>query len=142
MKILSFYLLLAFTLLSCDFGSDKQKEKQWVFAEIVTESKTDTTEYFYFGQMNKSVIDEIDNDLDRKGMFKLSNVRLWNNDNLLETYEDEQLSGDLLFKIEDVEELTLYKDDPIYFYDKDRLHESALKLIDSSRVVVRDSLAE
>ena len=59
-------------------------------------------------------------------MFNLTNIRLWNED-LLELYEDDELQGNLMFKIEDIEEITFYKDDPIFLFDENVLHESSLK---------------
>ena len=117
-------------LVSCDFQSEENKfkqKKQWVYIELVTESKTDTSEYFYYGQINKSLIDDIESDKDKKGLFNLSNIRFWNND-LLELYEDDNLVGDLVFRVQDIEEVILYKDDPINLFDKTELHESAKML--------------
>ena len=131
MKKLLPLLLITFTLclISCNFNSDhkmKKQEKQWVYVEIVTESKTDTSDYFYYGQVNKSLIDDIDANKRQKGLFYLTNIRLWN-EGLLELYEDDELQGNLMFKIEDIEEITLYKDDPIFLFEVKQLHESALK---------------
>lgn len=60
-------------------------------------------------------------------MFTLSNIRYWNDNNLLELYEDDKLEGDLIFKIQDIEEVILYKDDPINLFKLEELHESAKK---------------
>lgn len=63
-----------------------------------------------------------------KGLFVLFNVRYVNNDDLLELYEDDKLSGDLVFRIQDIEELVFYKDDPIQLFEIEDLHSSALEL--------------
>lgn len=91
-------------------------------------SPTDSTDYFYFGQINKSLISEIDSNENKKGLFTLSNIRYWNDNELLELYEDEKLKGSVIFKIQDIEEITLYKDDPIYLFDLEELHESTKTL--------------
>lgn len=117
-------------LLSCDYKAEKnhlEPEMQWVYVEIVTESRKDTTEYFYYAQMKKSIIDEIELNEDKKGLFSLYNIRYMNNDGLLELYEDEILKGTLIFKIQDIEEVTLYKDDPVNLFALEELHESTKK---------------
>ena len=114
---------------SCDLVEldSKPKEKQWVYIELSTISKTDTTDYFLYGQINKSIINKIDND-DSEGLFLISKARFMNDDKMLELYEDEEYSGELVFKIQDIEEIKLYNDDPVQLFDINKLHESAKKL--------------
>ena len=106
---------------------NKEPQKEWVYIELVTTSPRDTTDYFYFGQMKKSIINSINANEEKKGLFTLTNIRLWNDDDLLELYEDEKLKGTIIFKIQDIQEVTIYKDDPINLYDLEKLHESSLK---------------
>lgn len=125
------FLILIFCLTSCGFLNEnpaEQIDKQWVYVELTTKSKTDTTDYFYFGQIKKSIVDNIDLNDEPVGLFTLSDIRYWNTDDLIELYEDEKLTGDKIFKIEDIKEVTLYKDDPIYLYDLKDLHKSAKRL--------------
>ena len=125
-----FISTLSLLLFSCDFidRENKNLEKQWVYIELITESKSDTTEYFYFGQINKSILNKIESENIENAHFRLSNIRYWNDDHLLELYEDEDLVGELIFRLKDIEEITLYKDDPIKLFDKDELHESIRNL--------------
>lgn len=130
LKNISLVFTLAISLTSCVFLDEKPSEnikKQWVYVELVTESKTDTTEYFYFGQIRNSLVEAINLNENKKGLFTLSNIRYWNDNNLLELYEDDKLEGDLIFKIQDIEEVILYKDDPINLFKLEELHESAKK---------------
>lgn len=126
--LIGFFTIL---LMSCNLGNNKPTDefkKQWVYVELVTTSKTDTSEYFYFGQMNKSLVDDIEANKEKSGLFMLSNIRYWNNNDLLQLYEDERLEGDLIFKLEDIEEVVLYKDDPINLFSIDQLDKSIKKL--------------
>tara|TARA_R110002012_G_scaffold321930_1_gene552457 strand:- start:37481 stop:37909 length:429 start_codon:yes stop_codon:yes gene_type:complete len=126
-----FIFLLTLSLSSCKFTNEKpivEPERQWVYIELVTQSKKDTTDYFYYGQIKKSLIKEIDLHEDKKGLFMLSNVRYINDDDLLQLYEDSNLDGNLMFKIQDIEEVVLYKDDPVNFFDTKELHESAIAI--------------
>lgn len=130
LKNISLVFTLAISLTSCVLLDEKPSEnikKQWVYVELVTESKTDTTEYFYFGQIRNSLVEAINLNENKKGLFTLSNIRYWNDNNLLELYEDDKMEGDLIFKIQDIEEVILYKDDPINLFELEELHESAKK---------------
>ena len=84
-------------------------------------------DYFFYGQINKSIIKKIDNN-DSEGLFLLSKARFVNDDDFLELYKDEKYSGELVFKLQDVEEIRLYNDDPVQLFDINELHESAKKL--------------
>ena len=127
--LLKLIALVIFSFGSCDLVEldSKTKEKQWVYIELSTISKTDTVDYFFYGQINKSIIKKIDND-DSEGLFLLSKARFVNDDDFLELYKDEKYSGELVFKLQDVEEIRLYNDDPVQLFDINELHESAKKL--------------
>ena len=128
--ILISLLTLSTCLTSCNNLNNKtieESQKEWVYVELITISPRDTTDYFYFGQMKKSIINNINANEEKKGLFTLSNIRLWNDDDLLELYEDEKLKGTIIFKIQDIQEVTIYKDDPVNLFDLEKLHESALK---------------
>ncbi|WP_229792674.1 hypothetical protein, partial [Ulvibacter litoralis] len=120
--------ILSTLLTSCDYQKEKslkEQKKQWVYIELTTVSPRDTTDYFYFGQIKESLIGEIDSNEEKKGLFTLSNIRYWNDDDLLELYEDDKLKGSMIFKIQDIQEITLYKDDPLNLYDLEEIDESA-----------------
>ena len=127
--LLKLIALVILSFGSCDLIEldSKTKEKQWVYIELSTISKTDTTDYFLYGQINKSIINKIDND-DSEGLFLISKARFMNDDKMLELYEDEEYSGELVFKIQDIEEIKLFNDDPVQLFNINELHESAKKL--------------
>ncbi len=101
------------------------KNKKWVFVELKTTLLRDTSDYFYFGQISEEIINQIDNNQNTTGLFILSNIRFWNNDDLLEIYEDEELGGFKIFRVSDIHHLRTYKKDPVLIYDMDELHESS-----------------
>lgn len=129
-SIFLFVLFLCVLNLSCTEkeNSEPAKEKQWVYVELVTKSPTVTTDYFYFGQVNTSIINTIEEVECKNQFFTLYNIRYWNNDDLLQTYEDEQFSGNKVFKIQDIQEITPHKIDPIFYFDSTELHSSTLRI--------------
>ena len=58
----------------------------------------------------------------------MSNIRYWNDDDLLQIYEDDDDFGYKIFRISDIQYITSFKKDPIYNLDLEKLHESAKKL--------------
>ncbi len=136
-KLLFTCLLIAFScsLISCDIPqkTPEIKGKQWVYVEMVTESKTDTSEYFLYGQMKKSILEKINSDSSTKGLFVLTNVRFTNDDQLLELYENDKVGSSLIFRIEDIEEVIFYQDDPIYVLDIDELSDATKKIRERNR---------
>jgi len=131
-SLIHLFSILTLTLLisSCDI-QEKTPEiqgKQWVYVELITQSKKDTSDYFYYGQIKKSVLERINTDSSAEGLFVLSSVRFTNDDQELELYENDKVGSTLMFRIQDIEEITFYKDDPVYLFEMDELHESAKKL--------------
>lgn len=126
------FSILTLTLLisSCDIQEKTHeiKGKQWVYVELITQSKKDTSDYFYYGQIKKSVLEKINSNPSAEGLFVLSSVRFTNDDQELEIYENDKVGSSLMFRIQDIEEITFYKDDPVYLFDLNELHESAKKI--------------
>lgn len=123
--ILISIITLTILLSSCGFNtqrSSKAKGKQWVYIELTTVTTSDTTNYYYYGQVKKSLIRDIDSNAGLTGLFTLSNIRYWNDNDLLEIYEDEDLEGSIVFSIQDIKEIVLYKVDPVYSFEIDELH--------------------
>lgn len=88
----------------------------------------DTSDYFYYGQINESVIEEINSDESKTGLFILSNIRYWDDNDLLQVYENNKFSGNKIFRIQAIQHLILFKDDPINLFDTTELHETAKEL--------------
>jgi hypothetical protein len=51
-----------------------------------------------------------------------------NKDDLLTIYDDKETFGVLAFRIEDIQHIMLYKDDPVYLFEIEELDESALRM--------------
>jgi hypothetical protein len=109
--------------------SNASLDQIWVYVELETSNKKDTTIYYFYGKMNQSIYDEIDRNPKAAGLFVLSDVRyIRKEDDLLAVYEDEETFGNLVFRIEDIVHMTLFKKDPVFIFELDELHDSALQL--------------
>jgi len=100
----------------------------WVYIELVVDMPNDTSSYYYYGQINESVFTQINNNPQSNGLFILSDIRFWNDDDLLEVYENEDYIGKRVFHIQDIRQIRAYKKDPIYVYKPEELHFSARSL--------------
>ncbi len=105
--------------------------KKWVYIEIKKVLPRDTTDYFYYGQINESLIEKINAKEDLSGLFILSNIRYWNDDDLLTVYEDKEHYDSRIFQIHDIQTVVPYKDDPINLFNMEELHESSKALRDT-----------
>ena len=105
-----------------------QPKKIWVYIEVQTEKVRDTSDYYYYGQINESIVNEIEMDKNTEGLFILSNIRYWNDDDLLQVYDDNERDGYKIFQIQSIQYIQPYKKDPIFIFEKDELHETARKI--------------
>lgn len=123
-----FLLLTAFfLLLGCDFApktKSNSKEKQWVSITLESVLHSDTSDYYYFGQVSKSLFDDLEKN-NLTGFFSLDNIRYVNDSNQLEVYEDSLFWGNRFFKKKDIERIERIKKDPVYTYNFEDLHLSA-----------------
>jgi hypothetical protein len=115
---------------SIDYQKTNNQTKLWVWVELKITLPRDTTDYFYYGQINESIIEKIESDEDENGLFILSNIRYWNDDDLLQVYEDKDHYDYKIFHIQDIQQLIPYKADPINVLEIDELHETTKALRD------------
>lgn len=114
-KFLVVMLLIAFIFAGCDFSLNSVKDnqsKQWVFMKIQSHMLRDSIEYFYYGQVDKSVIDRINRN-DCSGFVMLSNIRYINDSDKIEIYEDDTDWGSRIYRIKNVVQIDILKQDPI-----------------------------
>ena len=102
--------------------------KVWVYIEIQKILVRDTSDYYYYGQIKESVLEKFNNNENVKGVFTLSNIRYWNDNDLFQIYENDERSDYKIFQLSDIQYISPYKVDPILLFEEEKLHESALKL--------------
>jgi hypothetical protein len=89
-------------------------KKTWVYVELEIATKGDTSEYYYFGQINQRILDKLASDENYKGFFVLENVRYYNDSDEIEDYQDSSDSGTLFFRTQDITKIEVLKTDPLY----------------------------
>lgn len=95
----------------------KSSEKIWIFSQInVNRKNNKIEEYFYYGQINKSLYEKIKAQKIKHGFFAIENVRYWTTDNKIAAFSDDMSSGELLFRIEDIRKIELQKSGPVIGY--------------------------
>lgn len=107
---------IIFTLISCNLNlrDNLSQEKAWVYVELEAITSSDTSSYYYYGQISQQLLDKIDEKNQNKGLFMLSNIRYLDDFNEMKAYEDEYDQGSLFFRIQDIVKIQVLKEDPLY----------------------------
>lgn len=130
---LPFFFLTIIFLFSCNVSDAKKPQKKermtWVYLEAQTITQKDTTANYIYGKVKERLVNNLDN---KKGkeIFKVTDIRYFNNDDLFQLYKDDNEAGILFFKVESIQKISVYSRDPIYSFDKEDLHQSTLEIIE------------
>ncbi|MFT5582330.1 MAG: hypothetical protein ACI9G9_001595, partial [Psychromonas sp.] len=108
MKSISAIILLSgIMLISCGKAtkgseSETKSNLRWVYLVAQTAMQTDTTEFFLYGQIKTAIAEDLMGNQKSSGVFHIEKLRYYNDDDLLEIYEDEKDEGLFIFRIQDV----------------------------------------
>jgi len=126
--------ILFFSCLDSKYDTSKKESKIWVYLEIETVIKKDTTPTYIYGQIKKSILQKMQNDPNASGVFFVDNTRFINDDDLLQVYADRKDTGLLGFRIEEIKTIDVLKKDPIRTFDENELHESSKKVFKNKKI--------
>jgi hypothetical protein len=126
-------LAILFTLSACDL-EEKLFPKQpfedgpkiWTFIQYhVPEKEGGFEDYYYFGLVNENLYQKIKRHEIKDGLIFMEQVKYWNTEDVIESYEDEIYSDEMAFRIEDIIKFELVKKEPVvgFSYSKDELIE-------------------
>jgi hypothetical protein len=107
--------------------SETKSNLRWVYLVAQTAMQTDTTEFFLYGQIKTAIAQDLMENQKSSGVFHIEKLRYYNDDDLLEIYEDEKDEGLFIFRIQDVRRVELLKKDPVLSMDEEELSEKSLK---------------
>lgn len=103
------------------------KDRTWVYVELETVTFDDTTNYYYFGQMKQDLLESFDKVQELKGLFTLTNVRYYGDNDIVTLYSDERDKGLLIFKIDDIVKIDVLNRDPMLDNEQDVSPEKPLE---------------
>ncbi|MFT7345215.1 MAG: hypothetical protein ACI9XP_001809 [Lentimonas sp.] len=131
-SISAIILLFGIMLVSCGKATKGNKSEtksnlRWVYLVAQTAMQTDTTEFFLYGQIKTAIAEDLMGNQKSSGVFHIEKLRYYNDDDLLEIYEDEKDEGLFIFRIQDVRRIELLKKDPVLSMDEEELSEKSLK---------------
>ena len=87
--------------------------KVWVFAQFNVPEENDELEtYYYYGEVSKTIYDAVSSNRLTQGFISLKKVKYWGNDDRIHAYEDEENTGDIIFRIENISRMMLVKGEP------------------------------
>ena len=111
-------------ILGCDIQSEvtaynavEDEHKVWIFAQFNTpyegdDGDTKLDSYYYYGKVSESLFNLVKNNELHKGYILLEEVRYWGTDDKVYEYRDEEYSGEILFRIEDLVKVNLVHTPP------------------------------
>lgn len=103
-------------------------ERVWAFLQVNVQEEEDGVEsYYYFAQISQTIYQGISRNELSEGFLLLENVRYWGNDDLIYDYKDIEYSGEIVFRIEDVQRISLINSEPVVGlgYEQYELQENA-----------------
>lgn len=93
-------------------GDDDQRV--WAFLQINVQEEEDGVEsYYYFAQISQTLYQGISRNQLSEGFLRLENVRYWGNDDLIYDYKDIEYTGEIVFRIEDIQRISLINNEPV-----------------------------
>ena len=105
---------LVLLLVGCNNVSTEvlNTKKTWVYVElkVITE---DTDYYYYFGQVNQSILDKLAMDKGYSSLFVLNNMRYNDDFDKIQEYADSRDDGTMFFRTDDIVKLEVLKHDPL-----------------------------
>ncbi len=121
-KQLSTLLIFCFALQACntDLGlsirsdEDETPDTQvLVFAQFnVPEEGDKLDSFWYYGEVSEKLYQSFSTNKIQSGFIRLKNVHYWGNDDVLYEYKDEEETGELTFRIEDIRRVRLINQFP------------------------------
>lgn len=123
--------IIILSLSSCSFNlKDTQTETKykWIYLEAQTVMKNDTTPQYLYGKVKQDFLENLDRK-SKHAMFGLYDIRYVNPEGDFQIYKDGNEAGEIFFQVESIKKISVYERDPIYSFDKEDLHETALEVI-------------
>jgi protease II len=113
------FMLLLFVLLGgCDrtqqssISYENSKQKTWVYLEIKSKGEETDYRYYLYGEIKKQLFFDISNNVIESGFFMISDVKYYDDNNLVANYADDLYTGTLVFRIEDIQMIKELKKAP------------------------------
>ena len=120
-KLITVYYAVSLLLFSgCDLESTTVQIQQygdgktmWVSFHFNIPEEDKVAAYYYIGRIKEQMYELIVDGEIKEGMLLLRDVRYW--DEVYKEYEDDEYSGDIVFRVEHIAKMIPVKGDPMTF---------------------------
>lgn len=118
MRNITILIFFVVVLAACDqmkMSANSYENSQktvWTYVEIQSDGADSDYRYFLFGEMKESLFDDISNNVIEAGFFMLASVKYYDSNNLVAEYSDDEYTGNLVFRIEDIQMIKQMKKAP------------------------------
>ena len=129
MKYIVLILSIVVLLSACDQMTNSAKsyenshKKIWTYVEVKSEDESSDYRYFLFGEMKENLFIDISNNVIESGFFMLESVKYYDNNNLVANYANDLYTGNLVFRIEDIQMIKKMKKAPLIGIEADEATE-------------------
>lgn len=102
---------------------ENSQKTVWTYVEIESDGKSTDYRYFLFGEMKESLFNDISNNVIESGFFMLASVKYYDNNNVVANYSDDLYTGNMVFRIEDIQIIKKMKKTPLIGIGADKATE-------------------
>ena len=92
---------------------ENSHKKIWTYVEIESKGESSDYRYFLFGEMKENLFNDISNNVIESGFFMLASVKYYDNNNVVANYSDDLYTGNMVFRIEDIQMIKKMKKAPL-----------------------------
>jgi len=119
--LISFLLLLA----ACNAGDELSavsklgsQERIWAYMQFnIPEENEQIESYYYFAEVSEKLFNQISANQINQGFISLNNVKYWGENDTIIDYADDEYSGNLVFRIENIERIERMNGEPVFGND-------------------------
>lgn len=120
-------LLLVFLITACNSSDEVTAlsklgdgERVWAYMQFnIPEEDDKIDSYYYFGEVSEQLYELISSNQINQGFISLNNVKYWGDNDRIIDYADDEYSGNLVFRIENIERIEKMNGEPVFNNEAD-----------------------
>ena len=123
------FIVIAITLLltACNANDEVtaisklgSQDRVWAYMQFNIPEEGDKFEsYYYFGEVSEDLLNMISENQINEGFISINNVKYWGDNDKVVDYADDEYSGNLVFRIENIERIEKMNGEPNFGNEAD-----------------------
>ena len=120
-------IAITFLLTACNANDEVtaiselgSQDRVWAYMQFnIPEEGEKIESYYYFGEVSEDLFNMISENKINKGFISLNNVKYWGDNDKIVDYADDEYSGNLVFRIENIERIEKMNGEPNFGNEAD-----------------------